>query len=382
MQPANTLTSKRQYYLDIARVIAVISISLNHAVNRCYSNYHNQMAEFQAIPLSATLFKTVMTLLSKLGVPLFLMITGILILNKRMETKQDIKKFYKHNLLGMLITVEIWYALIYWYCLLVGNYEWVLKEKGLVGAIVGMIETMLFQNQITFDSMWYMPMIMCIYTTLPFVIIVKNKLSDGKLSAVVFLPLLLVFLNNMVRPVVNVLLEVNGHKTYSSEVQMSNLIPYYYIYILLGYFVGKGLLEKWKTWLLAAIAIVTFGLCCGFQLYIYAQPKDYVLDYNFPLLPICVAALLELIRRGAHKAKGIEKPITYLSRISFGIYFLHIVVMTTLLRPRVARVMDYAAWNPVLKLVFLEVASVGASVAIIALLSRIKLLRKYLFMIK
>ena len=41
-----TLTGGRSYYLDIARAIAIISISLNHAVNRTYDNYAGQMEEF------------------------------------------------------------------------------------------------------------------------------------------------------------------------------------------------------------------------------------------------------------------------------------------------------------------------------------------------
>lgn len=382
MRLTEPAASRRMYYLDVARVIAVLAISVNHAVNRSYANYHGQMEEFYSISLAATLFKTVVTVFSKLGVPLFMMITGILILNKKMDDKEDIKRFYKHNLLGMLITVEIWYALMYWYCLLIGDYRYVLEEKGVWGAFVGMIDTMLFQNQITFDSMWYMPVILCLYTTLPFVVIVKDKLSGSKPSAALFLPLIVVFLNNMVRPVLNTLLTIQGQKTYSSVIQMVDLVPYFYIYILLGYFVGKGVFAKWKTWLVAAIGAASFGLCCGFQIYVYSQPLDHVIDYNFPLLPLCAAAVLELARRGCHKIKGLEKPVTYLSRIAFGIYLLHIVIMTTLTRPKVAAFLNYTAWNPAFKLLFLEAASVGASVVIIALLSKVKLFKRYLFMIK
>ena len=36
----------RLLYLDIARTIAIISISFNHAVNRTYDNYGNQHAQF------------------------------------------------------------------------------------------------------------------------------------------------------------------------------------------------------------------------------------------------------------------------------------------------------------------------------------------------
>ena len=75
-----TLTGGRSYYLDIARAIAIISISLNHAVNRTYDNYSGQMAEFLESSYLSSLLKSVVTIFSHLGVPLFLMISGALLL--------------------------------------------------------------------------------------------------------------------------------------------------------------------------------------------------------------------------------------------------------------------------------------------------------------
>lgn len=115
METGASLKPKRLFYLDVARFIAIISISLNHAVNRSYENYNNQMAEFFALPFGSTLFKTFISVFSRIGVPLFLMITGVLILNKKMESASDVKRFYKHNLLSLLITTEIWYVLMYWF---------------------------------------------------------------------------------------------------------------------------------------------------------------------------------------------------------------------------------------------------------------------------
>ena len=374
-------TDKRQYYLDILRAVAIISITLNHAVNRSYANYSGQMAEFFSIPLWSTMLKTVVTVFSKIGVPLFMMITGVLIMNKKMDSKEDIKRFYRHNLLSLLITTEIWYVLIYWYLVFFGNNN-ILENQGIWGTIGGMFETMLFQNQVTFDSLWYMPVIMCIYTTIPFVILAKNKLSGEKASAWLFLPLIIVYLNNMVLPAVNAVLESQALRTFTSTLQMVDLVAYFYIYIILGYFVGKGILDKWKTWVVALIALGSFALCCGFQLYMYAQPMDHLMDYDFPLLPICAAALLELARRKAHLLKAARKPVEGLSRISFGIYFLHIVIMTVLNSDKLDAIVHQSQWNPVLKLAYLEIVSVGASIVIIVLLSNIKPLKKYLFMIK
>ena len=229
MKLAQPQTDRRQFYLDVIRALAIISITLNHAVNRSYANYSGQMAEFYSIPLWSTLFKTSVTIFSKLGVPLFMMLTGVLIMNKKMEDANDIKHFYRHNLLRLLITTEVWYVLIYWYLVLFSGDNTVLENRGIWGAIGGMFETMLFQNQITFGSMWYMPVIMCIYTTIPFVIMAKNKLSTSKASVWLFLPLIVVYLNNMVLPMVNAILKVGGLQSFVSKLQMVDITPYFYI---------------------------------------------------------------------------------------------------------------------------------------------------------
>lgn len=79
MQESNkiSLTNKnRIYYLDIARVIAIISITLNHAVGRSFDLHNDTMLEYNTLPLYLTVIKTVAYIFSRIGVPLFLMISG------------------------------------------------------------------------------------------------------------------------------------------------------------------------------------------------------------------------------------------------------------------------------------------------------------------
>lgn len=381
MNAPQTLQTKRKYYLDIARVIAIISISLNHAVNRSYANYAGQMKEFYSIPLWSTIFKTVISVFSRIGVPLFLMITGILLLNKIIESPRDIKKFYKHNLWGVFITTEVWLVLIYFFMEFLGDSS-ILRSQGVWASIDGLLRTMLFVDQRTFGSLWYMPMILCIYTTLPFVVVVKDKLSEGKFSCAVLLPVILVYIVTMVFPAINALLMLNGKPTWSADLKESNLFSMYYLYILTGYFVGQGGLSRWKGWLVGLLTALSFGLCCGMQFYAYSRPAQYLVAYSFPLMPVCAGLLLELLRRGAEKLRRVERPVTYLSRIAFGIYFMHMMVMTVVNSDYVDRWLHYGAWEPALKTLFLEVVSVGVSIPLIAVLSKIKVLRKYLFMVK
>ena len=365
---------KRMFYLDVVRVIAIISISLNHAVNRSYSNYSGQMAEFFAIPIASTLFKTLVTVFSRIGVPLFLMITGVLILNKKMDNGKDIKGFYKHNLLSLLVTTEIWYVLMYWVLVLSDGIRGMDWGK----AIGGMFSTMLFQNQTTMGSMWYMPMILCVYTTLPFAVIVKDKLSGAK-EKCLYLPVVLSFVIAMVVPFISNLLVLLGQKELTSPLGSHYLFSFYYIYIIVGYGIGKGALSKLKTGTVALATLGSFLLCCGYQLWAYSRPANYLVAYDFPLMPVCAGFLFELVRRSAHRVQKAEKPVTCISRISFGIYFVHVVIIGALVA-----VLDQfmpGLYRP-LRLILLEIVPVGLSIAIILPLSKIKLFRRYLFLIK
>lgn len=365
---------RRTFYLDLVRVIAIVSITLNHAVNRSYRNYQGQMKEYLAIPLVSTLFKTLITVLSHIGVPLFLMITGVLILNKKMEDGNDLKRFYKHNLLSLFITAEIWYILFYWYLVLDRG----IQKIGWLKAIDGMFSTMLFQNQTTMDCMWYMPMILCVYATLPFAIMVKDKLANSK-EKLLSLPMVLLFLTTMVMPFVSNLLKLLGLEGLKSPFEDNHLFSFYYIYIIVGYLIGKGLLNKLSTRSVALVAGGSFVICCVYQLWAYSRPENYLVAYDFPLMPVCAGFLFELVRRGADRLKKVQKPVTYISRIAFGIYFVHILVMTELVK--ILNRYAPAMFRPV-RLLTLEAVSVGLSIVVIFLLSRIKVFRKYLFLVK
>lgn len=367
-------TSKRQYYLDVARVIAVFAIVLNHAVNRSFAVQHNQAAEFHTIPMALTLIKAVCSIFSNLGVPLFLMITGALILNKPMNTAADVKRFYKRNLLPLFITTEIWLTLIYWYKLLFDDAFPILYTEGFGAALWGMVKNMLFLDQVTFGSMWYMPMILCLYATIPLVAIFIQKLSDSKLWLI---PAIIVYFYSMVLPAINTLLRANGLPAPVTVIREAYLLSYFYLYIIAGYLISQGVLSRLHTASVAILAGLTFILTCSHQIYAYSWPTDYVISYSYPLLPLCGACLFEGIRRTTHRLNTLEKPITYLSRISFAIYLMHMVVITSL-----NTIMDYSGWHQILKMLFMQWVSIGVSIVIIALLSKVKCFRKYLLLIK
>lgn len=366
--------SGRIYWLDVARVVAILSITLNHAVNRAYTNiYSGQMKEYLTSSILSNLLKTMALVFSEIGVPLFLMISGALLLKKRMESEADVHSFYRHNLLGLFITSEIWYVIMYWFILLVTPGQDLLHSSSALQLIWGMIKTMLFVDQVSLGSMWYIPMILCIYLVVPLFAMALKRISLRTL----LIPCMIVFAGSFLFPSANSILSVVGSQTrLAFAMKSSNLFSFYMLFVLLGYWIGQGGMQKVHTIWVTVGALTTFAGTCAFQMYTFSRPMDFVIDYDFIGILLCAPFTFELIRRGAHWTKRLRGPVIYVSKISFGIYFVHILIMSVLFW----YVTPFC--RPFFFMLFLEAASVGGSIILIVLLSQIPLLKQYLFMIK
>ena len=113
VQDNNMSENNRIRYIDLARAIAILSITFSHAVNRSYAISSGSYKEFLKIPFRHILIKGGLYTFSRTGVPLFLMITGALLLS-RDYTGDKLKHFLKHNWLTLLITTEIWLVIMFW----------------------------------------------------------------------------------------------------------------------------------------------------------------------------------------------------------------------------------------------------------------------------
>ena len=361
---------ERVVWLDMARVLAILFVTFNHAINRTFDNYHDALKEYLTLPHSLIAFKTIVTVLSKLGVPLFLMITGALILKKRFETQENVEYFYKYNLFRLFIASELWFIIIYLYkCL---DTESILRTMGLIPAVKGLLHTICFINPVTFDSMWYLPMILCVYLVLPFFAVAIRKLGIKS-----FLPAMaVVACSGMLIPNINMtrqLLGINGELVFS--LNWVNVFSFYIVYVLVGYAVYDGILSKVKEAWLWAFALASFLACCGYQYWAYTRPGNILVDYNFLLLAVCAAACFDLLRRHPVKKQRTATVITSVSVMAFAIYFVHICIMQGL-----AYVLEYHGY--LIRFLVLETVSVAGSVLLIRVFSKNRFFKKYLFMIK
>lgn len=360
----------RIYYLDVARFIAIISISCNHAVNRGYATYVNQYIEFNSLPIYSSLFETIIYIFSRMGVPLFLMISGALLLKKDINDQKGIVAFYKHNLLRLFLTSEIWIVICFWFLAI---QRIIADPSVLLKTIRDFLLSMLFINQEVYPSFWYLPMILCLYILIPFLCILKNHISWKS----IIIPFFIVIFIGFVVPSINSfnLYFFDGNKWNLPD--RAFLLSYFLVYMVIGYFISKKKLKSIATKWIALLFIISFGVTCAFQYYAFSQKPDCHLTYDFIGVLVASTFLFELIRRFADKVIVIRKPVEYIAKISFGIYFVHIFVMS---------ILDHFGYlfssffNKPMYVLFLEFASVGLSILIIFITSKISFVKKYLYM--
>lgn len=95
-------------FLDAIRTAAISLVVLCHCTEAVYNFSYDSMA---SLPSEIQLFILSNFTLGRVGVPLFLFLTGYLVISKQFDTKDRISKFYKHNYLPLLVTCEIWIIL-------------------------------------------------------------------------------------------------------------------------------------------------------------------------------------------------------------------------------------------------------------------------------
>ena len=366
--------AKRQYWLDVARAVAIISITFNHALSRSFHTRSETLQEFLLMPAPESFLKAFLYVFSRIGVPLFLMITGALLIPRNYEDRETTKRFISHNWWSLLRTTMIW--LVIMFCFLQIFDGSILKTQGIIRMLIHLFSTTLFFNQTTLPSMWYMPMILCIYLMIPVIAIALRKLGDKYILALSAILLL----GGVIIPNLNEIIHACGAETFISwEINHRDIFSVYFLYILAGYWISTGKLQKLKSiwlWIILAAAVLATTL---FQYWIYSTRSDYFLNVaDFGIL-IIAAALFEIIRRKAKPTSVISRPVTYLARIAFGIYFIHICIMTGMNEWFNNTAPDFYHFP---RFMVLEVVSFIGSILIIMINSRIRFFRKYLYLIK
>lgn len=353
---------ERIVWLDLMRTCAIVFVVLCHSIEQVYDM---SLQGWRNIDTFSKIFRAGGFVLGRLGVPLFLYLTGYLVLSKVISCDNDGIKFYKKSLIPLLICSEIW-IVIY------NIWNAIINKQGL--DFVTLIRNMCFFKATNMTNMWYMPMILGIYLAIPFLSIIVQKFS-GKILMV---PLIIGVFYNFVIPSINLILDIMKIEKINDVINIMFLGGWYATYVFIGYYFVDGQIS-WSANNKLVFFIISYMITVASQYAILEIGYEYNLWYNFIGVIITSFFLFLLIE----EAKNILLPekirhmIIFLSKASLGIFFLHKPVLTMLgfFKP----ICDLK--KPIQSIV-LFISSFIICAVIIKLFMPVKMIREKVFFIK
>ena len=137
--------TSRLPWIDLVRMIALFCVILCHSVEGIYSLNIDFML---SVSNRTRVFAITGFTVGRLGVPLFLLITGYLMLDREYDTRSTVM-FWKRSWLHLLICTVVWFLLYDIFLCIVNA-----KSPDLIT----IAENLLFLRTVNMSHVWYMPM--------------------------------------------------------------------------------------------------------------------------------------------------------------------------------------------------------------------------------
>lgn len=298
------METKRLGYIDAARSIAILCVVLCHASEIFY---FWSGEDFFSYSILLQIISFGVFSLGRLGVPLFLFISGYLLLGRDYDDTSCFL-FWKKNLLSLLITTEIWIILYDLFLSWFDNASF---------SILGMLASMLFVNSVGFPHFWYLPMILGIYISLPFISKALKSFNPGTILTALAVFSFYIF----AVPTANTILPV-----YVSNIALAPQLSLdfsggaYGLFFIAGYMFRKyGNLDRRLS---IFGFMVSFALTIGMQIFLLRNGIVYLVWYDSLPLAMTAFFLFSLII-GRQTSKPSGNILLSLSRCAFGIYLVH-----------------------------------------------------------
>lgn len=289
-------------WLDNLRVIATISVVLLHVAAPLLYRYAN-LSGFNW--LTANFYDS----LVRFCVPIFVMITGALLLNKDYPLAVYLKKR----------VARIIYPFLFWIIIYSIHILLILKDGFQLPFFdILTISASKFGYKTTYHF-WYIYMIIGIYLLIPFI---SRLIRNAKEKQIIYFLMLWFLVVTLTHPIFDEYVPTFNMKYFGGFIG----------YLVLGYYLSVKNFEKVKSIRLISVVIFTFGvLLTAFGTYFLSVYKDLfttdLYTYFSPNVMIAAIGLFLFIKHvniTNSKLIAVRKTI---NKHSFSIYFVHVLVL-------------------------------------------------------
>lgn len=337
----NSISDNRIVWLDVIRCVAMIMVIGVHCIDPFYIS-----PTMRAIP-EYTHWAAIYGSLLRPSVPLFVMMTGLLLLPVK---KQPLGKFYKKRIYRVLFPFLIWSVLY-------SMFPWVTGVLGLPKEIIGdffcytqgqesqsLIDSLKDVAMIPFNfshkenHMWYIYLLIGLYLYMPFFSAWIENADRKTKRAFLLIWIISLFIPYLKEYVANCLFERSGY-VFGTDTWNEFGLFYYFAgfngYLLLGHYVKKG--NDWslmKTFILCILmfAVGYYITYTGFSTTasnpnVTETEMELFFTFCSPNVLLMTLATFLLLQKVVITNSTVIKVLANITQCGFGIYMVHYFVV-------------------------------------------------------
>lgn len=337
----NSISDNRIVWLDVIRCVAMIMVIGVHCIDPFYIS-----PTMRAIP-EYTHWAAIYGSLLRPSVPLFVMMTGLLLLPVK---KQPLGKFYKKRIYRVLFPFLIWsvlYSMFPWFTGILGLPKEIIgdffcytqgqESQSLIDSLkdVAMIPFNFSHKE---NHMWYIYLLIGLYLYMPFFSAWIENADRKTKRAFLLIWIISLFIPYLKEYVANCLFERSGY-VFGTDTWNEFGLFYYFAgfngYLLLGHYVKKG--NDWslmKTFILCILmfAVGYYITYTGFSTTASnpnATETEMELFFTFcsPNVLLITLATFLLLQKVVITNSTVIKVLANMTQCGFGIYMVHYFVV-------------------------------------------------------
>ena len=296
------MKQERVIFIDYARTLAILMVIMCHVidVNCLFWLGYQEMSRLRQMVIYALLT------FGRCGVPLFLMITGYLLLDRDYR-KGKWKEFYRYKWLHLFLITEVWFGIYELFSVLAQKNSFNIKD---------FLCCMLFIKEPPLSHTWYLPMILQLYIILPILSNILHRMPKrGKMGVVLMVALLVL------------LFQILGIDSMTQR-------AVYLLYVMIGYSYKKlqesGQVSYEKK-IRRCYGILSLSSLLGAEIYLLIQYKKgeaVHLWYDNPCVVVLGTMLFGILLMSVQHSNAFVKKV---SSMSFGIYLIHNMIALSLI---------------------------------------------------
>lgn len=297
--------NKRITYLDFLRCLAICFVVVLHSITPILINPNFYSCSTWYLCMLVNPF-------TRAGVPLFLMISGFLLLSR--SSTEQVWNFYRHSIPKLVIPLIAWSVIYYAAEVAFGQHP--VEVDQFLGR---------FLNQGVSYHMWFVYTLVGIYLLCPFLKRIVNQCTWQQLV----LLLGIILFPTTLRPILNQIFPV--------YIQLfSPLLEGYIGYFLLGYLLGNAKLPRVTRRLIYLGGLAGYGACLLGNL-AQASSEGISLPMNGGYMLnhyLLSAGLFVFVRTFFEKhmlrLERFSRPLKKMSSLVFGVYWVHVLILNIL----------------------------------------------------